>query len=118
MSPLERRSGGSVTHYEDNEELSRYRWAKIFGVYSYTVSYAIIRGEARVGKSVPRHPRQPAPFLTPVEDFPNIIRGFQRTELRPDGYHYHQWSLGVDTQADEFSVTPPSGEVLVYKRPK
>lgn len=59
------------------------------------------------------------PSLTSVEDFPKIIRGFQKVKNRPDGLIFHPWVKGADTRSDKFSVrTRETGQKLVYIRNK
>ncbi len=108
MSPLEIIEDGRVVkRYSNDEGLNQNRWAGTFGCFSVQcVSSAICRGGAERQRVESPHPRQPKRVVTPVGNFPRIIRGFQETEKRPDGHHFHGWSLGVETTDRTFEVTP------------
>ena len=103
--------------YSDKDLHTLYWWMKLFGFSNGSVvSAAAIKGGAKIIESDPHYCGQPNQRLMPVSDFPQIIKGFQETGRRPDGHHYHQWALNVDTRADRFEVTPPSGKKLIYSR--
>lgn len=116
MSPLERYKGRKLIEVlPDEARLSRNRWSNILGVSGTSVKRAIDKGGAREERGEPPHENVIPPVLTPVEDFPKIIRGFQRIKNRADGLVFHPWVKGIDTESKKFSVkTRKTGEKLVY----
>lgn len=114
MSPL---IEGEKT-FQDNEELNINQWTKLLGVSHDTVCSAYFRSGGKVKRGDPKHPNQPKQRLIPAGDFPKIVKGFQKTPKREDGHRYHEWSSGVDTDSDEFTITPKSGRKLTFTRQK
>ena len=121
MSPLERcLPDGSVILHQDDEEFNRSQWARILGKTTGSVSGAQHRGGARIKHRDDPSPKLAAQLMTPVKDFPKIIKGFQGPRALASGQkdHYDPWSLGIDTEAEVFYVDAPSGEELTFVRSK
>ena len=114
MSPLKE---GNNT-YQDEEKHPVNWWKKRVGFSAPAITGALYRAGRQTEEGEPRHPNQPKQRLIPVGDFPALVRGFQKTLVRPDGHHFHKWSLEIDTEADEFTVEPIPGKVLTFTRNK
>lgn len=115
---LEVAKNGEITIYSDEAKLPIYRWEKIFGVTSPTITSALFRIGLRTEDAPPRCPSQPNQRLIPVEWFPYIVDGLSRPRVtgHPD-QPIHDWATRVDTSQD-FTVTTPKGSTLTYKYPE
>lgn len=106
-----RREGVLENTFPEDQTFTQTAWANMLGIHQTTFSDASrISGAERRPDVINGIPV----LLTPVSDFPKIVKKIGSRKTRSDR---NNWAQGKDT-TDNFTVIPPSGIIFTYTHPK